>query len=142
LKTATVVPLRRKARELAMQVLYQCETTGQDIDQALGLAMANFEANKKAYAYARELLMGIGARRIEIDELIREQSVHWRLERMALVDLNILRIGVYELCACPDVPPSVVINEALEVASRYSADDANSFINGILDAVKVKLGRK
>lgn len=125
-----------------MQVLYQCETTGQDVDQALGLTMANFEANKKAYAYARELLLGYGTRRTEIDELIREQSAHWRLERMALVDLNILRIGVYELCACPDVPASVVINEALEVASRYSADDAASFINGILDAVKVKLGRK
>jgi len=137
LKTATVVPLRRKARELAMQVLYQCETTGQDV-----VAMANFEANKKAYAYARELLLGIGARRTEIDELIREQSAHWRLERMPMVALNILRIGVYELSACPDVPASVVINEALEVASRYSADDASSFINGILDAVKVKLGRK
>jgi len=142
LKTSTVVPLRRKARELATQVLYQCETTGQDVDQALGLTMAHFEANKKAYAYARELLLGIGARREEIDELIREQSAHWRLERMALVDLNILRIGVYELCACPDVPASVVINEALEVASRYSADDSTSFINGVLDAVKQKLGRK
>lgn len=142
MSAATVVPLRRKARELAMQVLYQCETSGQEMDEALGLIMANFQANKKAYAYARELLVGIGERRQEIDELIREQSAHWRLERMPLVDLNILRIGVFELCARPDVPASVVINEALEVASRYCADDASSFINGILDAVKKKLGRK
>ena len=137
-----MVPLRRKAREMAMQVLYQCETTGQDVDLALALTMDNFEGNKKAYAYARELLLGIGERREQIDELIREQSAHWRLERMALVDLNILRIGVYELLGCSDVPASVVINEALEVAARYSAEDAASFINGILDAVKNKLGRK
>lgn len=142
MNSATVVPLRRKARELALQVLYQCETSGQGVEEALVLTMANFEANKKAFGYARELLLGIESRKAEIDELIRDHSAHWRLERMALVDLNILRIGVYELCACPDVPASVVINEALEVAGRYSADDATSFINGILDAVRTKLGRK
>jgi N utilization substance protein B len=137
-----VTSLRRKARELALQVLYQCETTGQDCDQALLLALENFQVNKKAIVYARELLHGIAERRAEIDNLIREHSEHWRLERMTLVDAAILRIGVFELSARPDVPATVVINEALEVASRYSAEDAASFINGILDAVRKKLGRK
>ncbi len=137
-----ITPIRRKARELALQVLYQCETTGQECDQALDLVLANFQANKQAVAYARELLHGIAERREEIDELIRSHSMHWRLERMTLVDAAILRIGVFELCARPDVPATVVINEALEVAARFSADDASPFINGILDAVRRKLGRK
>jgi N utilization substance protein B len=137
-----LTPLRRKARELALQVLYQCETTGQDCDQALFLVLENFQANRKAVDYALELLRGIAGRRAEIDSLIREHSAHWRLERMTLVDAAILRIGVFELIARPDVPATVVINEALEVAARYSSDDASSFINGILDAVRKKLGRK
>jgi len=137
-----VTPLRRKARELALQVLYQCETTGQDGEQALVLVLENFQANRKAVDYARELLRGIAAHRNEIDTMIREHSAHWRLERMTLVDAAILRIGVFELSMRQDVPATVVINEALEVAARYSSDDASSFINGILDAVRKKLGRK
>ncbi|MBU0481173.1 MAG: transcription antitermination factor NusB [Proteobacteria bacterium] len=136
------VPIRRKARELALQVLYQSETTGLQEDAALLSVLGNFQSDKKAVSYARVLLEGISANREAIDELIQGQSENWRMERMATVDRNILRIAVYELSEKPDIPASVVINEAIEVAGRFSSEDAFSFINGILDGVMKKLGRE
>ena len=136
------VPIRRKARELALQVLYQTETTGAEEGTALDLILENFQADKKAVSYARSLVDGVSKGRARIDELIEGQSQHWRLERMAMVDRNILRIAVFELCEMPDIPASVVINEAIEVAGRFSTEDAFSFINGILDGVMKKLGRE
>ncbi|MBU0674880.1 MAG: transcription antitermination factor NusB [Proteobacteria bacterium] len=133
--------LRRKSRELAMQAMYQSELTGQSLIEAFLIQLESFEVNKKAVTYARELLAGISGRLEEIDQLIGEQSKHWRLERMAQVDRNILRIAVYELSVMVDIPGSVVINEAIEIANRYSNEDAASFINGILDAIGKKLGR-
>ena len=136
------VPIRRKARELALQVLYQKESTGVNEPKALELVLENFQADKKAISYARTLLNGISLLQERIDELIAGQSEHWRMERMAMVDRNILRIAVYELCEMPDIPSSVIINEAIEVAGRFSTEDAFSFINGILDGVMKKLGRE
>ncbi|MDF1577516.1 MAG: transcription antitermination factor NusB [Desulfurivibrionaceae bacterium] len=137
------VPIRRRARELAMQVLYQCETSGQTVEEAFELLRENFQANKKAAPYALEILAGVVANRAEIDGLISAHSKNWRLERMAMVDRNILRIAAFEfLRKGEDVPASVVINEALEVAARYSDEDASPFINGVLDSMKTALGRE
>ncbi len=137
------VPIRRRARELAMQVLYQSETSGQTVEEAFELMRDNFQANKKAAPYALEILAGVMANRGEIDELISEHSKNWRLERMAMVDRNILRIAAFEfLHKREDVPASVVINEALEVAARYSDEDASPFINGVLDSMKNALRRE
>ena len=134
------VPIRRRARELAMQALYQSETTGQTVENAFQLIRENFQANKRAVAYALELLDGVHTFRTEIDGLISEHSRNWRIERMTCVDRNILRIAVFELMKNKDIPVSVVINEAIEVAVRYSDEDAPPFINGILDSLKNKLG--
>ena len=125
-----------------MQALYQSETTGVTVQEAFMLLRENFQANKKAAPYALEILAGVNDCRTEIDQLIAKHSKNWRLERMSLVDLNILRIAAFEfLKKGQDVPATVVINEAIEVAARYSDEDASPFINGVLDSMKKSLGQ-
>jgi transcription antitermination protein NusB len=128
--------LRRKSRELALQALYQSELSGRTPDEGFALLCDHFEVNKKAVLYGRELVTGITAHLEEIDRLIQSHAEHWRLGRMSLVDRNILRLATFELYFQQDVPASVAINEALEIAKRFSTDEAAPFINGILDAIK------
>ncbi len=90
---------------------------------------------------ANELFSGTVAAADEIDSIIRRHAEHWRLERMPAVDRNILRLGIYELTHRPDTPPVVVINEAMEIARKFSAEDSVAFINGLLDQVRKELGR-
>ena len=135
------VPIRRRARELAMQTLYQSEVAGQTVEEAFLLLRDNFQANRKAVSYALEILTGVEEFRAEIDNILSEHSENWRLERMNLIDLNVLRVAVFELLKRDDVPASVVINEAIEVATRYSDEDAPAFVNGVLDSIKKKLGQ-
>lgn len=134
--------LRRKSREIALQFLFGHDFQQQPNDtESLGLELQRFcdcfEAGEKALPYARELILGICERFDEIDQLVKERSHHWRLERMSLVDRNILRIAIYEMKYGTDVPTKVAINEALEIAKQYSIPDSISFINGILDAVEL-----
>ncbi len=124
-----------------MQALYQSEVTGQTVAEAFLLLKENFQANRKAVAYALEIMAGVEKGRAEIDALISEHSKNWRLERMTLVDRNILRVAAFELLNRDDVPDTVVINEAIEVATRYSDEDAPAFINGVLDSMKNKLAQ-
>lgn len=127
--------VRRKSREIALQALYQAEMC--DSDESFATLCENFEVPKKAVPYARTLVDGVRAHRREIDDMILSHARNWRLERMSVVDRNLLRIGVFELIYLSDeVPATVVINEAIEIAKRFSADDSPSFINGILDAVR------
>jgi N utilization substance protein B len=134
--------LRRKSREIALQFLFGHDVQQQHNDaESLDLELRRFcdcfEAGDKAMPYARELILGICGRFSEIDQLVGERSHHWRLERMSLVDRNILRIAIYEMKYGADVPARVAINEALEIAKQYSIPDSVSFINGILDAVEL-----
>ena len=126
---------RRKSRELALQFLFQEEMAGQggivDFDEFC----SHFQVYKKAIPYAQKLLAGIREKGAEIDAQISRHAQNWRLERMSHVDRNILRIAVYEANYQDDVPSSVAINEAVEIAKRYSTDDSGPFINGILDAL-------
>lgn len=87
-------------------------------------------------SFANELFTGTVGAIEAIDGMIQSRAEHWRLERMAAVDRNILRIGVYELCRHPETPPAVVINEALEIARKFSGEDSVQFVNGILDRVR------
>ena len=124
-----------------MQALYQSEISGKTVEEAFQSLRENFQANKKAAPYALEILAGVNDCRVEIDRLISDHSKNWRLERMPVVDRNILRVAAFEfLKKQQDVPASVVINEAIEVAARYSDEDASPFINGILDSMKNALG--
>jgi N utilization substance protein B len=123
---------RRKSRELALQALYQGEMAGL-LD--FGEFCAHFQVSKKAIPYAMKLFGGVQEKKEEINQLISRYAENWRLERMSFIDRNILRLAVFELHYQDDVPASVAINEAVEIAKRYSTDDSGSFINGILDTM-------
>ena len=133
---------RSRGREIALQTLYQMEWTEweDDVEQAIlhfleTTKEADLSGDHPSVRFAKALLQGVMTRRAEVDEVIRKYAKNWRLERMARVDRNILRIGVYELLSSHDVPPKVVINEAVELAKRFGAEDSAPFVNGILDAV-------
>lgn len=126
--------IRRQSRELALQCLYQRDLGG---NQAADIALmsAHFDVSKKAAPYANELVDGIGQNWDSLNALLESHAKNWRLSRMAVIDRNLLRIAAYELIYKKDVPTSVILNEAIEIAKRYSTDDAASFINGILDSI-------
>jgi N utilization substance protein B len=133
---------RRKARESALQILYQLEFD----ESAPGEAVDSFWREKKAPVetkdYCRRLVEGILADRGEIDDAIQSISEHWRITRMALVDRNILRLAAFELLRAEPMPPAIVINEAIEIAKKYSGPEAAIFVNGILDALRKKIQAK
>ncbi len=127
--------IRRKSRELALQALYQGELAGQKDLLDFEEFCVHFQANKKAIPYAKKLLDGIQGKSDAINQLISKFAENWRLERMSAIDRNILRLAVYEVYYQDDIPTSVAINEAVEIAKRYSTDDSGPFINGILDSM-------
>lgn len=128
---------RRQARELALQVLFQQEFASEiNAAQALKNFKESFEAPEEVWLYATQILEGIRTKKAEIDSLIEKNSAHWRMPRMALVDRNLLRIGVYEIVYSDgEVPPKAALNEAIEISKKYGTTDSSSFINGILDQV-------
>jgi len=132
------VGTRREARELALQALYQLDVTGEE-DVSVG---AHFGGSPEAIAFARELIDGVRSERDRIDELIAAASQHWRLPRLSRVDLSLLRLSTYELLACPDIPASVTIDEAIEIARRFGSEDSAAFVNGVLDAIATSVGAK
>ncbi|MEA3386294.1 MAG: transcription antitermination factor NusB [Thermodesulfobacteriota bacterium] len=133
--------VRHRGREIALQILYQCDwNTIEDIDKviteyATGLASEVIPEDDPALAFGRTRLQGVLTHKAEIDSILKKNAKHWRLDRMATVDKNILRIGAFELCYCPDIPPKVAINEALELAKKFCGGKSSAFVNGILDAV-------
>lgn len=133
---------RRKARECALQILFQLEFNTAD---SMALAGAYWEHQRTTRAvreYGTWLVEQILARRGEIDEAVQSASKNWRLDRMAVVDRNILRIAVCELLCEPTLVPAIVINEAIEIAKKYSGRESAVFVNGVLDAVGKRLGGK
>lgn len=126
---------RRQARELAMKALYQADLVGTDAVEALVRLAEDEGATDGALSFARELVKGCLERVEEIDRLIREHARAWRLERLAYVDRNIIRVAVYEILHRPDIPASVSINEAVELAKVYGGADTPKFVNGILGQV-------
>jgi len=128
--------IRRKARELALQVLYQIDLAGLEPAPALELFCEHFEAGKKSMPYTRQLVLGVFDNRLEFDAMIARHAKNWRPERMSIIDRNILRLALYEFCYQSDVPERVVINEAIEVAKRFGNEESGPFINGILDAIR------
>ncbi|TDI34434.1 MAG: transcription antitermination factor NusB [Acidobacteria bacterium] len=126
--------VRRKGRELALQMLYQWDVTRAPFGEVVWSIGVIRNPSKEARDFGRLLAEGTIRRVEEIDALISAQSDSWRLSRMAAVDRNILRVAVYEFLDT-ETPKRVIINEALEIAKRFSAPDAVSFVNGVLDAV-------
>ena len=126
---------RRKGRELALQALYQIEMTGDPSAAAVDLFLQHFEGNIIAKEFARRLVSGTVSQRAEIDRLIAEATEHWKIERLAKVDFVLLRMATYELVFCADIPTSVTLDEAIEIAKRFGSDDSAGFINGVLDRI-------
>ena len=126
---------RRKGRELALQALYQMEMTGDLSPASLEFFLRHFEGNPEAKEFARRLASGVAGHRKEIDRLLKQCAEHWKLSRMAKVDLTILRVATYEMLFCEDIPMHVSMDEAIEIAKRYGSGDSATFINGVLDQV-------
>ena len=136
---------RRRAREAALQMLYQWEVGRSSVHEAIVTYWPSRDAGEDlAEPYrqvANDLVKGTVARVEEIDGLLAARAQNWRVERMAVLDRLILRLAIYELLAGPDTPPRVVINEAIELARAYSGEEAVPFVNGVLDAIRKDLGR-
>lgn len=130
---------RREARECALQVLFQLEFDSTDVERSLDEYWAGKKPKTEVRDYASWLVHGILNRKADIDGLIKDTSEHWRMERMGLVDRNILRMAVYELLEEKILAPPIIINEAIEIAKKYSDEKSATFINGLLDAVRKKL---
>ena len=158
---------RRKAREIALQVLYELDVLKMDTQEAIDLFWDHFTAAEEAlepfWDYFRKpkdakkhvskvfgapqdarpfstfLIEGTWRHRRQIDKLISGCSEHWSISRMSKVDRSILRMAVYELLYCDDIPPKVTLNEAIDLGKAYGSENSGSFINGILDALYVKL---
>jgi len=127
---------RRKARECALQMLFSYDVARPSVDELLETYWGQIaEGAEDVRIFANELAIGTISHLDEIDERIRIRTEHWRIPRMAIVDRNILRLAVYEFLHEP-TPRTVAINEALEIARRFSTYEATQFINGILDAIK------
>lgn len=127
-------PERHRARLQALQLLYQREVTGTAVARILADQSYSTE-DGSPNDFCREIATGVEAHLDEIDALVGETSEHWSVTRMPLVDRNILRIATYELLYQPDVPPSVAINEAVELAKVYGGDDSSKFVNGVLGRI-------
>jgi transcription antitermination protein NusB len=128
---------RRKARECALQMLFSYDVARPSVDELLETYWGQIaEGAEDVRIFANELAIGTISHLDEIDERIRIRTEHWRIPRMAIVDRNLLRMAVYEFLYQPSTPKTVAINEALEIARRFSTTEATQFINGILDAIK------
>lgn len=128
--------MRRIARETAVQFLYQERpANGPSLDEALALFWPMREIAENTRAFAEELIRGTLSRLPQVDEKIKAYVENWDFERVASVDRAILRLAVYEMLFRDDIPPVVSINEAIEVAKRFSSEESGRFVNGILDRV-------
>lgn len=126
---------RRKAREIALQTLYAEEISSDGWEKAFDETVTRRASSDEAVRYARRLVTLVADRPDELDALIAARLENWTLKRVSKIDLIILRIALAELLHCPDVPTNVIINEAIEIAHRFSSSDAGRFVNGILDSL-------
>ncbi|MFQ5900006.1 MAG: transcription antitermination factor NusB [Thermodesulfobacteriota bacterium] len=127
--------IRRRAREFALQVLYQVDVAGYEAEQAFKACCENLCPPETGKDFSFGLVTGVVGNREHLDKLIKGASEHWTLKRMPLIDRNILRLAAFELLYCDDIPHKVSINEAIELSKRFGTEDSPSFINGVLDRI-------
>jgi N utilization substance protein B len=138
---------RREGREAAVQFLYQFDVNRRPVDELLATFWAlrsgpgKPEASAKTRTFTEEIVQGVAAHMEEIDQRIVKYAANYELHRIATVDRNVLRVGIYEMLHCADVPPVVAINEAIEIAKKFGSEESGRFINGILDRVRAELTR-
>ncbi|HOW34838.1 MAG TPA: transcription antitermination factor NusB [Candidatus Omnitrophota bacterium] len=130
---------RTQSREWALKILYQADITGKPVLVSAEEFIANEEkADKEVADFCKRLVVGIGDNLEAIDSKIRAYATNWDFKRIAVIDRNILRLGIFELMHTPDVPPKVTINEAVELAKKYGDLESSKFVNGILDNIHKK----
>lgn len=131
---------RRKARKDSLMILYQLELNKTvSPENAIEYFKSNYTQPEKSFdEFTQRLVQGVIENSKAIDDILEKVSSHWKRERMATVDRNLLRLGVFELCYCDDIPSTVTINEMIEIAKEFSSDKSASFINGILDKVRLE----
>ena len=130
---------RRRSRELAMQALFSMESSEKHSKEVLERFCSHFTPSKKVLPFFLKLVEGVMEAGSEIDAVIERYSDNWKLSRMSGVDRNILRIAVYELMYCSDIPSKVTINEAIDIGKKFGTDESGAFINGILDGIRMAL---
>ena len=127
---------RRRARECALQMLFQLDLTGSSVEDVFEEFWKDQNAEDDVRDFAEQLVHGVLEHRTFLDGVVTASAEHWRIDRMAVVDRNVLRMGVYELVCERDTPAVVVIDEAIEVAKKFGSVESGSFINGVLDDVR------
>jgi N utilization substance protein B len=132
---------RRRARESALQMLFQVDLTGEPVGSVFAEFWKGQSAETEVRDFAESLVRGVLKHRETLDGAVAASAQHWRVERMAVVDRNVLRLAVYEILFHEETPPPVVIDEAIEVAKKYGSAESGSFINGILDDVRLRRDR-
>src|SRR3984885_6276609 len=134
---------RRKSREMVLQMLFQADMGRQTPDEVRRTFWREHDSTQEdVRGFAEDLFRAATDRTVEIDSLIERHAEHWRMDRMATVDRNLLRASVAEFMAYPETPRAVVINEALEIARRFSSPEAVHFVNGVLDSVGKELEKE
>ncbi|MHC4104786.1 MAG: transcription antitermination factor NusB [Planctomycetota bacterium] len=130
---------RTRARELTMQVLYQLDVQGPDVFKLLEKFLTEADEDDFVRELALEWIKGTWENLQQCDEPINDSTIKWQFSRLSPVDKSILRLAVYQFKFCPDIPPKVVINEAIELAKKFSTDKSPAFVNGVLDAILKKM---
>jgi N utilization substance protein B len=131
--------IRRRARELAMQALFYMDVHHNASPQMLQRFCDNFIPPQKARPFFLKLVNGVLESQPQIDALIEHFSKNWRINRMACVDRNVMRIAVFEMLFCQDIPPKVSINEAIDVGKKFGTEESGAFINGIIDRIRIAI---
>lgn len=132
---------RTTGREAALQMLFALEANGGSAERVINQFWRETPGDPEGREYAERLVRGVAEGLEKVDGTIRKASTNWRIERMARVDRNVLRLGAWELGHIDDVPRAVILDESVELAKRFGSEDSASFVNGVLDRIATDLGR-
>jgi N utilization substance protein B len=132
---------RTTGREAALQMIFALEANGSSAERVINQFWRETPGDPEGREYAERMVRGVATDLEKVDGAIRKASTNWRLERMARVDRNVLRLGAWELAQIDDVPRAVILDEAVELAKRFGSEDSGSFVNGVLDRIATDLGR-
>jgi transcription antitermination protein NusB len=133
---------RRKARERALQALFFVDMSGYDASEALESFRAHFNPPEIILPFFLKITNGVVSSKADIDNVVKQFSQHWKISRMSCVDRNIIRMAIFEMLCCEDIPAKVSINEAIEIGKKFGTEESGSFINGILDSVRLAMEKE
>lgn len=133
---------RRRSRELAMQALFYMDMRQKKPEETISFFSESFVSSKKVPPFFMNIVKGVNLHKDKIDSIIEQFSSNWKISRMSCVDRNIIRIAVYELLFCDDIPAKVSINEAVDIGKKFGDKDSGSFINAVLDSIRIKFEKE